>query len=519
MRLLNIALAIGVSALMALFVLELGLRVIGLGPPETGLRFDEELGWALESDSSFDNSGSEFDVTIETNALGLRDDLEAAAKPDGTFRVLCLGDSFTLGYTCSRDDLFVDGLERWWKAEGRNVDVVNAGVQGYSTDQQLRWLELNHAAFEPDLVLFFPYENDLYWNTRGEYVGAAKPQYDAGGALVSEQPLVDTNARTTLEKTALGNWLLRDTPAPDRIEVPGTDAMVLAEQAPLVPALSEITDAAGAVTRALFARAVALGNDAGFDVAVCPLPSHSQVDATYAKEVMGAKILRLAEDQWDAEAPYALLAGAARAAGARVLDPLPALKAAQADAAQYHDVDWHLSPAGNRTLATYLHAELEGTTGLPAGSNETTLAAAVGAANAKGAGIPGWLPWFLGLWLVLGGLFVKTYPSENAGASFLKVGLLLGAVFAIAIGITALLAVLPPKIAQIVLIALLLALFTFIAYKLGDRIGTGAELLKAFTLRGHWYLMPLLTILVTIGSLLVVAASSPLVAPFIYTLF
>jgi hypothetical protein len=45
------------------------------------------------------------------------------------------------------------------------------------------------------------------------------------------------------------------------------------------------------------------------------------------------------------------------------------------------------------------------------------------------------------------------------------------------------------------------------------------ELLKAFTLRGHWYLMPLVVILLTIGSLLVVAASSPLVAPFIYTLF
>ena len=45
------------------------------------------------------------------------------------------------------------------------------------------------------------------------------------------------------------------------------------------------------------------------------------------------------------------------------------------------------------------------------------------------------------------------------------------------------------------------------------------KLLVAFVGRGHWYLMPLVTILLTIGSLLVVAASSPLVAPFIYTLF
>ena len=66
---------------------------------------------------------------------------------------------------------------------------------------------------------------------------------------------------------------------------------------------------------------------------------------------------------------------------------------------------------------------------------------------------------------------------------------------------------------------LVLGLLTFVLYKLGERLGTIAELVRAFTLRGHWYLLPLLSVLLTVGSLLVVAASSPLVAPFIYTLF
>jgi hypothetical protein len=59
----------------------------------------------------------------------------------------------------------------------------------------------------------------------------------------------------------------------------------------------------------------------------------------------------------------------------------------------------------------------------------------------------------------------------------------------------------------------------FVIYKLGRRVTTILELLRSFTLRGHWYLMPLLVVLLSIGSLLVVAASSPLIAPFIYTLF
>ena len=63
------------------------------------------------------------------------------------------------------------------------------------------------------------------------------------------------------------------------------------------------------------------------------------------------------------------------------------------------------------------------------------------------------------------------------------------------------------------------AILGFVGWKLGRRLGTIAELLRSFTLRGHWYLMPLVVVLLTIGSLLVVAASSPLIAPFIYTLF
>ena len=100
-----------------------------------------------------------------------------------------------------------------------------------------------------------------------------------------------------------------------------------------------------------------------------------------------------------------------------------------------------------------------------------------------------------------------------------RTGLLLTAIFTIAVGGSTLLGMLPPKYAQVALLLVVFCILGFVLFKLGSRLGTAAELLKAFVLRGHWYLMPLLTTLVTIGSLLVVAASSPLIAPFIYTLF
>jgi len=46
----------------------------------------------------------------------------------------------------------------------------------------------------------------------------------------------------------------------------------------------------------------------------------------------------------------------------------------------------------------------------------------------------------------------------------------------------------------------------------------GALILSAWD-RGHWYMLPAIFILMTVGLLLVAAAASPVLSPFIYTLF
>jgi hypothetical protein len=92
-------------------------------------------------------------------------------------------------------------------------------------------------------------------------------------------------------------------------------------------------------------------------------------------------------------------------------------------------------------------------------------------------------------------------------------------VFGIVLGGKAGLALIPPKAALVITFLFVFGVLAFVFYKLGRRLATIAELLRSFALRGHWYLMPLIVVLLSIGSLLVVAASSPLVAPFIYTLF
>ena len=175
MRSINILLALLVSLICGALVLEGGLRLMGRGPKSTINQFDPLTGWSKKPGAIGQRKTPEFNVTYKINALGLRDsDTTSYAKPAGTFRVLFLGDSFTLGYTVDEHDLFIEQLGRAWNGEGRHVDVVNAGTEGWSTDQEVEWFLNEGVKYQPDLVLIFPYENDLYWNGQTQYARSWK---------------------------------------------------------------------------------------------------------------------------------------------------------------------------------------------------------------------------------------------------------------------------------------------------------------------------------------------------------
>src|SRR5687768_13212832 len=115
MRAVNVLITLLLSFLIALLVFEGGLRLVGFAPTKSINEFDPLLGWSKKKDACVKRSTPEFKITFETNAEGLRDDAGLRpAKPAGVLRVLMLGDSFVLGYTVDRQDLFVDQLEGWW---------------------------------------------------------------------------------------------------------------------------------------------------------------------------------------------------------------------------------------------------------------------------------------------------------------------------------------------------------------------------------------------------------------------
>jgi hypothetical protein len=205
--------------------------------------------------------------------------------------------------------------------------------------------------------------------------------------------------------------------------------------------------------------------------------------------------------------------------GIKAFDPREALRKEFATTHEplYSQIDWHLNPAGNRALARFVHDKVDDAKIFPQAFAATRHADPP--APAAKQGLPGWLVTYAILLAILSTMYALTYRDEPVWCAPLKVGGLLALIFAIAIGGNKLLGLLPPRIAIFVGVMFVLGLFGFILFKLGRRLGTIAELFASFVGRGHWYLMPLVVVLLSAGSLLVVAASSPLVAPFIYTLF
>ena len=108
---------------------------------------------------------------VRINGAGFRDREHATAKPPNTLRIAVLGDSFTEAVQVPLENTFWSLLEqRLHDCAGepqRPVEVINFGVSGYSTAQELLTLRTRVWAFQPDLVLLaFFAANDIVENSR-----------------------------------------------------------------------------------------------------------------------------------------------------------------------------------------------------------------------------------------------------------------------------------------------------------------------------------------------------------------
>lgn len=152
----------------ALAVTELGLR--WFAPQPTGLSHQDRYGLALHW-PNMTRHLPQYGTTATFNSVGMRDREHALAKPAGTYRILLLGDSFMEALQVDFPASLPSLLEQRLAQVGpKTVEVVNAGVSGWGTDDELRYLEQYGMRWKPDLVLVaMTLHNDISDNLRQEW--------------------------------------------------------------------------------------------------------------------------------------------------------------------------------------------------------------------------------------------------------------------------------------------------------------------------------------------------------------
>jgi lysophospholipase L1-like esterase len=117
-------------------------------------------------------------LICHTNAAGFRSRRDVShEKAPGTFRVFGVGDSVMWGSGVNQEDSFLGLLKPLLEKTLPDLEVINAGVVGYSTYQERLLFEERVLPYAPDLVLvnfcpndYLPTE-DPFGNVREVYAG------------------------------------------------------------------------------------------------------------------------------------------------------------------------------------------------------------------------------------------------------------------------------------------------------------------------------------------------------------
>jgi len=126
------------------------------------VEYDPQIGHRYITDSRLDliaPDGRKYNVRI--NSIGLRSDREyEPRKPSGIRRILVFGDSMAAGQYVSNGDHFTTILE----SNHDGVEIVNCGLEGTGTDQQLLRFIHYSSILEYDAVLLCPYLQNIVRN-------------------------------------------------------------------------------------------------------------------------------------------------------------------------------------------------------------------------------------------------------------------------------------------------------------------------------------------------------------------
>ena len=194
-------------------VAEITLRVAGYSYPEF-YQPDNTRGYALRPNMEgwYRKEGAAF---VKINSEGLRDREHAKAKPPGTIRIAVLGDSYPEAFPVPVADAFWALLEKRLDGcgafAGKHVEVLNFGVSGYGTAQELITLRERVWQYSPEIVMLtFTTNNDVSDNLRALKKTDEAPYFVLReGKLALDDSFKETRAFRLRQSAInrLGRWI------------------------------------------------------------------------------------------------------------------------------------------------------------------------------------------------------------------------------------------------------------------------------------------------------------------------
>ena len=170
---------------------------------------DPLLGWdqkgALDLESTLDGRV----IRCQTNSDGL---LPATALPRTSrskIRIMIFGDSTVVGRAVVEEERVHVQLQEQLQAGGVATEVLNAGVQGFSTDQILLKMQELVPRYKPDIILYGLCANDLGGIVQEIIYGWPKPRFEKRpeGLRLKPPPQIDLvksySPRVLIQRIAL----------------------------------------------------------------------------------------------------------------------------------------------------------------------------------------------------------------------------------------------------------------------------------------------------------------------------
>jgi len=154
--------------IFGLVVAELALRIIGYSFPEFYV-IDTSRGYALRANVS-GWYRKENEVFIHVNSDGLRDREHSKTKPTNTVRIAIIGDSYAEALQVPQEATFWSVLQNrlsTCSSQQKQIEVINFGVSGYGTAQELITLREHVWQYSPDIVILaVTTNNDITDNSK-----------------------------------------------------------------------------------------------------------------------------------------------------------------------------------------------------------------------------------------------------------------------------------------------------------------------------------------------------------------